>query len=79
MIDRIFNEHPASVGESYGEHLATAGGFGLALIGAGLACLFHGCVPALFERTGSRAIERLHARMLVNRRRALPAGAIAAE
>jgi hypothetical protein len=69
MIGRLFNEHPHSVGESYGEHLVVAGGFGMTMIVAGLACLAHGLFPALFERTGSAAIERLHAAMLVKRSR----------
>ena len=60
-------EHPASVGESYTQHLATAGGFGLAMIGGGLACLVHGVLPFLFTRTGSAAIERLHDRMIAHR------------
>ena len=29
----------------------------------GLAALVHGVVPALFERTGSRVVRRLHDRM----------------
>lgn len=63
-----FTEHPASVGESYTEHLKTASGFGFAMIASGLACLVHGLFPSLFERTGSDTIERLHDRMIVNRR-----------
>lgn len=69
MFDRLFRAHPAEVGESYGEHMLTAGGFGVALIGAGLACLVHAVVPALFEKTGSRTIVRLHDRMVAGRRR----------
>ncbi len=79
MIERVFNKHPHSVGESYGEHLVVAGRFGVTLIVAGLACLAHALVPALFERTGSAAIERLHNRMLVNRRRIPQGDAIAAD
>jgi hypothetical protein len=63
-----FTEHPASVGESYFEHLKAASGFGVAMIGTGIACLIHGFVPALFTRTGSQTIERLHDRMITNRR-----------
>ena len=58
-LSRSFVDHPQSVGESYGEHFAVASGFGLRLIGAGLACLVHACVPAWFTRTGSRAVSRL--------------------
>ncbi|HWA43961.1 MAG TPA: DUF6356 family protein [Hypericibacter adhaerens] len=73
-----FTEHPASVGESYGEHWLAAMGFGLRMFGASLACMVHAFLPSLFTRTGSRAIERLHDRMVVNRRRggAQPIGAL---
>jgi hypothetical protein len=59
----IFTKHPASIGESYGEHLRAAFGLGMAMIGAGFCCLVHAIVPALFVRTGSEAIEDLHRRM----------------
>ena len=51
---RAFTEHPASVGESYGEHLFRAVCFGTRMMGAGLACVLHGVLPFLFVRTGSR-------------------------
>jgi hypothetical protein len=69
---RAFTEHPASVGETYTEHLAHAGCFGLRMIGAGIACLVHAVLPFLFERTGSVAIAELNDRMIVNRRAAPP-------
>ena len=65
-----FTDHPASVGETYGEHLVAASGFGLGMILGGFACLVHGLLPFLFVRTGSNAIARLHERMVINRRRA---------
>ena len=58
-LPRSFVDHPRSVGETYGEHFAVALGFGLRLIGAGLACLVHACVPGWFTRTGSRAVRTL--------------------
>ena len=60
---RPFTEHPASVDESYGEHLVFAGGFGFRLILAGLACLVHGLFPFLFARTASREVQVLHHRL----------------
>jgi hypothetical protein len=63
-----FSDHPASVGESYGEHLVMASGFGFKMILAGLACLIHGLLPFLFVRTGSATINALHTRMVTNRR-----------
>ena len=69
MSSNPFIEHPASVGETYGEHLLAASDFGVSMILGGLACLVHGLLPFLFLRTGSSTIARLHERMVVNRRR----------
>jgi len=69
LLRRLFTEHPASVGETYGEHLRAAAGFALTLLRAGCACLLHALLPFLFVHTGSRAVERLHDRMVVNRSR----------
>ena len=69
---RAFTEHPASVGESYSEHLFRAVYFGTRMVFAGVACLVHGVLPFLFVRTGSRAIAELNDRMVVNRRVGLP-------
>ena len=75
MLKALFTVHPRSVGESYGEHLRAAAGFGFAMIGAGLACLLHGLLPFLFVRTGSETVRRLHRRMVEARgRTALPSG-----
>jgi hypothetical protein len=68
-LHRMFTEHPASVGETYGEHMVRASWFGARMMLAGLACMVHAALPFLFVRTGSRAIEELHDRMLVSRRR----------
>jgi len=68
-LHKLFTEHPASVDETYGEHLVMASSFGLKMIGAGLACLVHGLLPFLFVKTGSAAIGELHGRMVTNRNR----------
>lgn len=60
-------EHLNSVNESYFEHMAHATGFGIKLIGAGIACLIHGLVPGMCCTTGSRAITELHDSMVVHR------------
>jgi hypothetical protein len=70
---RVFTEHPASVGESYGEHLFRAVYFGSRMVFAGIACVVHGVLPFLFVRTGSRAIADLNDRMVMNRRIGPPA------
>ena len=68
-LNRLFTEHPASVGETYFQHLAAAWGFSWRMMLASLACLIHALLPFLFEKTGSRAITLLHDRMVVNRDR----------
>ena len=74
-LSRAFTAHPASVDESYVEHLGTASFFGLRLIGAGIACLLHGLLPFLFVTTGSSTIRELHERMVTKRtRQKVPAG-----
>jgi hypothetical protein len=70
----LFTDHPASFGESYVQHLGSASFFEGRMILAGLACMVHGLLPSLFVRTGSRTIELLHDRMVVNRHRR-PVGA----
>jgi hypothetical protein len=67
-IQRLFNEHPASVGESYWGHLLRASWFGgRMLLGAG-ACFVHAVFPFLFVKTGSQTITQLHTAMVTHRR-----------
>lgn len=63
----LFKDHPASVGESYFEHMRAAFGFAVRLLGAACACLVHGLFPFLFTRTGSAMVKRLHDGMVVAR------------
>ncbi len=72
ILHEPFTRHPAAVGETYLQHLASAAGFSLRMIGAGLCCLIHGLLPFLFVRTGSSTIIGLHERMVANRDRRLP-------
>jgi hypothetical protein len=65
-----FTKHPASVGETYFQHMRMAGSFGTRMLGGALACYVHAIFPFLFEKTGSAAIAELHDRMLASRRRA---------
>lgn len=73
---RLFTDHPESVGESYGEHLVTATGFGARMVLAGLACMVHAFLPFLFVKTGSHQISGLYDRMVANRRRNPVTGAL---
>lgn len=63
-----FTKHPASVGESYLEHLRHATGFAVSMIGGGFAVLVHAVLPFLFTRTGSGVIADLNTRMITARR-----------
>lgn len=67
MIGRLFKSHPESVGESYVQHFFHASSFGVQMVFAGIACLIHGLLPFLFEKTGSKKITELHDRMVTNR------------
>ena len=68
-LRHLFTRHPASVGESYGEHCLVAGSFGLRMILGGFACLIHAVLPFLFVRTGSVQISTLHETMVTKRHR----------
>ncbi len=69
MIKSLFTDHPASVGETYTEHMAMAAGFSIRMLAAGLACMVHAVLPFLFVKTGSTTIAGLHDRMVVHRDR----------
>ena len=60
MIRQIFLNHPASVDESYWQHMRFAFGFAAQLMMAAAAALVHATVPCLFEKTASRIIQRLY-------------------
>lgn len=60
MADNPLSRHLTEVGEGYGEHFGKAAGFGLKMIGGGLACLVHAVFPFLCERTGSETVRQLH-------------------
>ncbi len=60
---RLFTEHPASVGESYFQHLRFAARTGTTMLIGGAACFVHGLMPFLCTTTGSRTIRALAARL----------------
>ncbi|MGI9383924.1 MAG: DUF6356 family protein [Methyloligellaceae bacterium] len=64
---RLFNAHPATVGETYLQHMASALTFAGKLLAATFCCLVHAVLPFLFIKTGSRIISDLHDRMVANR------------
>ena len=62
-----FTDHPATVGETYFEHMGMAFSFGGKMVLSGMACLLHGIFPWMFLTTGSQAVEQLHTRMCEKR------------
>ena len=67
MLTQHFTAHPASVGETYGQHLANALYFARQLLIASAACLLHALFPFLFEKTASGILVRLYERMVLSR------------
>jgi hypothetical protein len=65
-----FTAHPASVGETYGEHLRFAFGFGLRMLGGGIAAMIHALLPFVFITTASRTLDELNALRLRGARKA---------
>jgi hypothetical protein len=68
-LGKIFREHPESVGETYGQHMMSAFGFGILLLAASMACLIHGLMPWLLKTKGSETVRVLYDRMINERRR----------
>ena len=68
----VLTRHLDEVGESYLQHLRHALSFALTMLVGAVVCFMHALMPFLFERTGSRLIERLHDRMVVNRTKLTP-------
>jgi hypothetical protein len=65
---KLFTQHPASVNESYVEHLFMASIFSLKLLLASTACFLHAIFPFMFERTGSHIITELNHLMIEKRK-----------
>jgi hypothetical protein len=72
---KAFTQHPASVGETYLGHMATAFGFAATLAVASACCALHAIFPFAFKTAGSRRIRELYQRMVTHRapQRAQPA------
>jgi len=71
MLKRLFIDHPRTVDEGYFEHMGAALSFSSAMARGSLACLVHAIVPGLCVTTGSRTVQALHDRMVLNRKRAV--------
>ena len=63
LIAAVFLAHPATVNETYFQHMRFALTFAFWLVIAGLAALVHAIIPAACETTASRILRRLVAKM----------------
>ena len=60
VVDRLFFEHPRSLGMSWAGHGTGAFKVGVQLIGAGLAAIIHGMIPGIFGETASGTVTRVY-------------------
>ena len=72
MLRSLFTEHPASVDETYSEHMGVAFSFASRMFLGSLACLVHAFLPFLCVKTGSETISELNERMVAHRQRHEP-------
>ena len=63
LIAAVFLDHPATVNETYFQHMRFALTFAFWLTVAGTAALVHAVIPAACETTASRILRRLVAKM----------------
>jgi len=73
-----FTAHPASVGETYWQHLRFAARFGGKMFAGGLAAVTHAVCPFWFTTTASGIHDELTAMRAESRERAARAAAAAA-
>jgi hypothetical protein len=74
-LPRCLTDHPASVGETYLQHMRTALSFAGPLAMAAGAALVHAFLPSIFVTTASRTVKTLHDRM-TRRCATCPAGKV---
>jgi hypothetical protein len=60
IADRLFLEHPRSLGMTWASHGAGAVKIGAELIGAGCAAIVHAAVPGWFTETAGRTVTRIY-------------------
>lgn len=60
MAERLFVEHPHSLGMSWASHGVGAVKIGAELIGAGCAAMVHAAVPGWFTDTAGKTVSRIY-------------------
>jgi hypothetical protein len=64
IVDRMFLEHPRSLGMSWAGHGGGAVVIAAKLIGAGCACLVHAIVPGVFTQTAGKTVTHMYDHMM---------------
>jgi len=64
IANRMFLEHPRSLGMSWAGHGIGAVAIGARLVGAGCACIIHAVVPGLFTQTAGKTINGMYEHMM---------------
>ena len=60
MVQRLFVDHPRSLGMTWAGHCAGAVKIGAELIGAGCAAMVHAAVPGWFTDTAGKTVTRIY-------------------
>lgn len=63
VTDRLFFEHPRSLGMTWAGHGVGALAISATLVGAGLACLVHAFLPGVFTQTAGKTVTRMYDHM----------------
>ena len=63
FMNKMLLEHPASVDETYFEHMRFASSFAFGLLIAASAAVIHAVIPCLCEKTAGNKITELYERM----------------
>ena len=64
LADRLFLEHPRSLGMSWAGHGVGAVAIGVTLVAAGVACLVHAIVPGWFTQTAGKTVTGMYEHMM---------------
>jgi hypothetical protein len=60
VVDRLFIDHPRTLGMTWARHGIGAVKIGTELIGAGCAAIVHAVVPGLFTETAGKTVTRIY-------------------
>ena len=60
LVERMFLDHPRSLGMSWAGHGVGAVKIGAELLGAGCAAIVHAVVPGLFTDTAGKTVARIY-------------------